>query len=52
MLLASPRWENCLLHFLDQSGVGRTMENGEDEEERRAARLDGGNTEKENRTGE
>jgi hypothetical protein len=33
-LLASPRWESRLLHFLELSGVGRVMENGEDEEEK------------------
>jgi hypothetical protein len=41
MLLASPRWERRLLHFLELSGVGRVMDNGEDEEEARAARMDG-----------
>jgi hypothetical protein len=41
MLLANPRWERRLLHFLDLSGVGRVMDNGEDEEETRAARMDG-----------
>jgi hypothetical protein len=41
VLLASPRWESRLLRFLDQSGVGRVVENGEDEEEKQAARLDG-----------
>jgi hypothetical protein len=41
MLLASPKWESRLLHFLKLSGVGRVMENGADEEERRAARMDG-----------
>jgi hypothetical protein len=39
MLLASPRWERRLLHFLELSGVGRVMENGEDEEENRIARM-------------
>jgi hypothetical protein len=41
MLLASPRWEKRLLHFLELSGVGRIMENGEDDEEVRAAGRDG-----------
>jgi hypothetical protein len=40
MLLASPRWENPLLHFLDLSGVGRVMEDGSDKGESRAARMD------------
>jgi hypothetical protein len=38
MLLASSRWETRLPHFLELSGV---MENGEDVEEVRTARLDG-----------
>jgi hypothetical protein len=42
MLLANPRWERRLLHFLDLSGVGIVMDNGEDEEETRAARMNGG----------
>jgi hypothetical protein len=41
MLLASPRWEKRLLHFLELLGVGRIMENGEDDEEVRAAGRDG-----------
>jgi hypothetical protein len=40
-LLASPRWESRLLNFLELSGVGRIVENGTDEEEARAARMDG-----------
>jgi hypothetical protein len=41
MLLASPRWEKRLLSFLELSGAGRVMENGVDEEEARAERMDG-----------
>jgi hypothetical protein len=40
LLLASPRWESRLLHFLEFSGAGRVVENGEDEEESRAAKID------------
>jgi hypothetical protein len=41
VLLANPRWEGRLLHFLDLSGVGRRVENGSDEDESWAARMDG-----------
>jgi hypothetical protein len=41
VLLANPRWEKRLLHSPELSGVGRVMGNGEDEEETRAARMDG-----------
>jgi hypothetical protein len=41
ILLASPRWEKRPLHFLELLGVGRVMDNGEDEGEVWAARLDG-----------
>jgi hypothetical protein len=34
------RWERSLLRFLELSGVGRVMEDGVDEEEARAGRLD------------
>jgi hypothetical protein len=34
-------WEKRLLYFLELSGVGRVMENRDDEEESRAIRLDG-----------
>jgi hypothetical protein len=40
VLLANPRWESRLLHFLNLSGVGRVVENGKDEEECWAARMD------------
>jgi hypothetical protein len=40
-LLASPRWESRLLRFLELSGVGRRVEDGTDEKEARAARMDG-----------
>jgi hypothetical protein len=33
VLLANPRWERRLLRFLEESGVGRIMESGEDENE-------------------
>jgi hypothetical protein len=36
-LLASPRWEGRLLHFLELSGVGRVVDS---EEADRAARMD------------
>jgi hypothetical protein len=41
ILLASPRWERCFLHFLELSGVGRVMDNGEDVEVTWAARMNG-----------
>jgi hypothetical protein len=41
MLLASLRWEKRLLRFPELSGAGRTLENGADEEETRAKRMDG-----------
>jgi len=37
----NPRWERWLFRFLELSGVGRVVEDGTDEEEARAARLDG-----------
>jgi hypothetical protein len=40
VLLSNPRWERRLLRFLELSGVGRVMDDGADEEETRAARLD------------
>ena len=40
VLLMSPGWESRLLRFLELSGVDRVVENGEDEDERWAARLD------------
>jgi hypothetical protein len=40
VLLANPQWERRLLRFLELSGVGRVVEDGEDEEETRAARMD------------
>ena len=39
-LLNNPRWERCLLRFLELSGVGRLV-GDEDVEETRMARLDG-----------
>jgi hypothetical protein len=41
VLLSNPRWERRLLRFLELSGVGRVMDDGADEEETRATRLDG-----------
>jgi len=41
VLLSNPRWERSLLRFLELSGVGRVVDDGTDEEETRAARLDG-----------
>jgi len=40
-VLSSPRWERRLLKFLELSGVGRVVEDGADEEVRRATRLEG-----------
>jgi hypothetical protein len=40
VLLANPRWEKRLLTFLPLSGAGRIVENGEDEEEAWARRMD------------
>jgi hypothetical protein len=40
ILLANPRWEKRL-RFLELSGVGKVMDDGADEEETRAARMDG-----------
>jgi len=40
VLLSNPRWERRLLRFLELSGVGRVVEDGTDEEEARAARMD------------
>jgi len=45
VFLMSSRWESRLLRFLELSGVGCVVENGEDEEERWAARLDSWETE-------
>jgi hypothetical protein len=41
VLLSNPRWEKRLLNFIELSGIGRAMENGEDEEETWAAKMDG-----------
>jgi hypothetical protein len=40
VLLASPRWEKRLLRYLELSGAGRIVANGEDEEEAWARRMD------------
>jgi hypothetical protein len=40
VLLANPRWEKRLLRFLELSGAGRIVANGEDEEEGWARRMD------------
>jgi hypothetical protein len=39
-LIADPRWEKRFVHFLELSGVGRTMADGVDEESAYAARMD------------
>jgi hypothetical protein len=39
-LLANPRWENRLLHFLDLSGVGRIVQDGSCEDENWGVRMD------------
>jgi hypothetical protein len=41
ILLANPRWERHLFHSLDLLGVGRMMDNGEEEEETWATRMGG-----------
>jgi hypothetical protein len=41
VLLSNSRWEKRLLKFLELSGVGRVMDDGVDEGEARAGRLDG-----------
>jgi hypothetical protein len=43
--LADPRCERHIVHFLDLSGVGRTMADGTDEDGARAARMDEAKTE-------
>jgi hypothetical protein len=39
-LLADPRWENRLVHFLELSVVRRTLADGVDEESAYASRMD------------
>jgi hypothetical protein len=39
-LLADLRWEKRFVHFLELSGVGRTLADGVDEESAYAARMD------------
>jgi hypothetical protein len=41
VLLSNPCWEKRLLHFLELSGVGRVLDNGKDEEETPAVKMDG-----------
>jgi len=41
VLLANPYWERRLQRFLEESGVSGMMESGEDENEIRAAHMDG-----------
>jgi ribonuclease HI len=41
VLLSNPRWERRLLRFLELSGVGRVVEEGLDEDEAYAAKMDG-----------
>jgi hypothetical protein len=40
VLLANPWWEKRLLRFLELSGTGRVVANGEEEEEAWARRMD------------
>jgi len=40
VLLSNPRWERRLLCFLELSGVGRVVEDGRDEDQERAERMD------------
>jgi hypothetical protein len=40
VLLANPRWGSRLLRFLELSGVGGFVEDGVDEDEAHAARMD------------
>jgi len=40
VLLSNPRWERRLLRFLELSGVGRVVEDGTDEDQVRAERMD------------
>jgi hypothetical protein len=40
VLLANPRRERRFVRFLELSGVGRTMEDGTDEDSARAAKMD------------
>jgi hypothetical protein len=40
VLLSNPRWERRLLRSLELSGVGRVMDDGVDEEEARAGKMD------------
>ena len=40
VLLANPRWESRFFRFLELSGVGRVVEDGTDEDNSRAARMD------------
>jgi len=40
VLLSNPRWEGRLLRYLELSGVGRTVEGGQDEEEAHASKMD------------
>jgi len=39
-LLANPRWEQRFVRFLELSGVGRVMADGEVEDNARAAKMD------------
>jgi hypothetical protein len=41
VLLVKPHWERRLLRLLEESGVGRIMESGEDENEIQLARMNG-----------
>jgi len=40
VLLSNPGWERRLLRFLELSGVGRVVEDGTDEDQARAEKMD------------
>jgi len=40
VLLSNPRWERRLLRFLEMSEVGRVVEDGTDEDQAQAERMD------------
>jgi len=40
VLLSNPRWERCLLRFLELSGVGRMVENGTGQDQARVEKMD------------
>jgi hypothetical protein len=40
VLLSNPRWQRCLVEFVELSGVGRVMADWTDEDGAYAARMD------------